>query len=193
MKRFLKFMLCAAMVVALGACNEKGLDGDNGDGGSSGGGSSITAVEQQLQGGWIAVRQVVNVKVGDVIIDQEDDILGVGEGMALYFTSGKQLFAMFVEEGEGGKLEVYDAFYAGQWSVDKDNKLTVNYVDNGDEGLGGDGGLLDLESLSIKSISAEQLIFEGTSNYVLDGQSVVLEVIIYVNREDTLSMPPVVG
>ena len=102
MKRFLKFMLSVAMVVALGACNEKGLDGDNGDGGSSGGGSSITAVEQQLQGGWIAVRQVVNVKVGDVIIDQEDDILGVGEGMALYFTSGKQLFAMFVEEGEGG-------------------------------------------------------------------------------------------
>ena len=172
MKRLFNILLCAVTIVTLGACNEKGND--------DGGGKKQT-IEQQIQGKWIATRQVVTIKMNGQVIDEEDDVLGIGEGLGFAFTEGKQLFALIFEE-VGGKAAIESHVYVGQWKLDG-KKLTVDYIDDGaSEDVEVD--LFSMGSVTVESVNENQLVLKMSMTEDFDGETAEIVALAYFARSD---------
>jgi uncharacterized lipoprotein YehR (DUF1307 family) len=172
MKRLFNILLCAVAIVTLGACNEKGSD----DGGKKG-----TTIVQQIQGKWIATRQDVTIKMNGQVIDEEDDVLGIGEGLGFAFTEGKQLFALVFEE-VGGKAAIESHVYVGQWKLDG-KKLTVDYIDDGaSEDVEVD--LFSMGELTVESVNETQLVLKMSMTEDMGGQTAEVVALVYFARTD---------
>lgn len=171
MKRLFNILLCAVAIVTLGACNENGND----DGGKKG-----ATIEQQIQGKWIATRQVVTIKMNGQVIDEEDDVLGIGEGLGFAFTEGKQLFALIFEEVDG-KAAIESHVYVGQWSVSADKKLTVDYID---DGASEDVDIFGMGSVTVESVNENQLVLKMSMTEDMDGQTAEITALAYFARSD---------
>ena len=173
MKRLFNILLCAVAIVTLGACNENGND--------DGGGKKQT-IEQQIQGKWIATRQVVTIKINGQVIDEEDDVLGIGEGLGFAFTEGKQLFALIFEEVDG-KAAIESHAYIGQWSVSADKKLTVDYIDDGaSEDVEVD--FFSMGGVTVESVNENQLVLKMSMTEDFDGETAEIVALAYFARSD---------
>ena len=170
MKRLFNILLCAVAIATLGACNEKGND--------NGGGKKQT-IEQQIQGKWIATRQVVTIKLNGQVIDEEDDVLGIGEGLGFAFTEGKQLFALIFEEVDG-KAAIESHVYVGQWKLDG-KKLTVDYID---DGASEDIDFFSMGSVTVESVNENQLVLKMSMTEDMDGQTAEITALAYFARSD---------
>lgn len=170
MKRLFNILLCAVAIVTLGACNENGND--------DGGGKKQT-IEQQILGKWIATRQVVTIKMNGQVIDEEDDVLGIGEGLGFAFTEGKQLFALIFEEVDG-KAAIESHVYVGQWKLDG-KKLTVNYID---DGASEDIDFFSMGSVTVESVNENQLVLKMSMTEDMDGQTAEITALAYFARSD---------
>jgi hypothetical protein len=170
MKRLFNILLCAVAIVTLGACNEKGSD----DGGKKG-----TTIEQQIQGKWIATRQVVTIKMNGQVIDEEDDVLGIGEGLGFAFTEGKQLFALVFEE-VGGKAAIESHVYVGQWKLDG-KKLTVDYID---DGASEDVDFFSMGGVTVESVNENQLVLKMSMTEDFDGETAEIVALVYFARSN---------
>ncbi|MBP3426578.1 MAG: hypothetical protein J6K81_07695 [Rikenellaceae bacterium] len=170
MKRLFNILLCAVAMVALGACNDK--DDDNG-------GGKKQTIEQKLQGKWIATRQVVTIKMNGQVIDEVDDVLGIGDGLGFAFTEGKQLFALVFEEVDG-KAAIESHVYVGQWKLDG-KKLTVDYID---DGASEDIDLFSMGAVTVESVNDTQLVLKMSMVEEMDGQKAEVTALCYFARSN---------
>ena len=170
MKRLFNILLCVVAMATLGACNDNGDDG---------GGKKRPTIEQQIQGKWIATRQVITIKMDGQVFDEEDDVLGIGEGLGLAFTEGKQLFALIFEEVDG-KAVLESHVYVGQWRLDG-QKLKVDYIDDDSSE---DIDLFSMGDVIVESVNDNQLVLKMSMTEEMDGQTAEIIALAYFARSD---------